>query len=88
MDPELVKVVYAAVRECWEEEERPFDGGEVHRMLEDSGIDLSQVNIDLVWSYLEDLEAIETSAEGSNGAPFIEYVDTAWSAPHTNVTRT
>jgi hypothetical protein len=87
MDPELVKVVFAAVRDRWEEEESPFDGGEVHELLEEAGIEPSPVQMQMIWSYLEDLEAIETSGEGSNGAPFIEYVDTEWSPPHTNVTR-
>ncbi|MBX2998068.1 MAG: hypothetical protein KF893_06110 [Caldilineaceae bacterium] len=87
MDAELIKIVYAAVRERWEEDETPFDGHFVHDLLDDAGIQVSRTQMDQPWSYLEDLGAIEIGDHDDDGAPFIESVDTEWSAPHTNVTR-
>jgi hypothetical protein len=87
MDPDLIKIVYAAVRERWEEDEAPFDGHFVHELLEDASIQVSRAQMDQLWAYMEDLGAIETGDHDDDGAPWIEYVDTEWSPPHTNVTR-
>ncbi len=87
MDPELVKTVFAAVRDRWEESEEPFSGREVQEQLENVGLSLSDDTMERIWAYLADLDAIEIAEEEPGAAPTIENVDVDWSPPHTQVPR-